>query len=332
MKKKNKNLLFYFFGTIALICLVIFSAINSSSQTSHEADSLIKLISSAKDTSKVKLYLKLSDLYGNEDPKMGLKYANEASEEAKRSKNGKWIVKTQYQLFTILKAIGSAKRAYAVLDSTLMYIDTVKSNYELGTYFVQRGNISYSEGNYNEAAFNYLKSLRVFDDIKSDAGGARAYHGLGYAHQRMGNLDKAIQYYGKAIELYTKTGNIKNVATVNGNIGGIYVNRYEKSKSEKDFKMAFDYLYQAINSSITSKDKQLMGNNYNNMASLYAFAEDYKTAISFNEKAYTIREAGGLKPGMASSAGNLAQCYYLLNDFKKAEFYNSKQLELCGRN
>src|ERR1051326_2524463 len=267
-------------------------------QSTRQSDSLLKLIPSANDTNRIILYMQLGDMYGSADLKRGLQYYHSAVEEARKSRNGRWILKTHLKIFYALKNSGNTKRAYNIIDSAMIYLDTLNPNPDYGSYLISRGNISFSEANYNNAALYYLHSLKIFDELNDDVGRARAYHGLGYAHNGMEDYDRAIEYYKKSVNLYKKNGLFQNVARIQGNIGGIYVNWYEHSKSEKDFRMAFDILTEAVESGIKAKDMELTGNNYNNLATLFAFAEKYKEAIAYNEKALEIREKNDLKYGI----------------------------------
>lgn len=130
-------------------------------------------------------------------------------------------------------------------------------------------------GDTEKAIANYEKA------IKLDPSFAKAYHNLGIALNRAGKLEEAIPYYQKAIELGSKSPKTWDNLGVAYGKKGDFENAITCSKKA----IEFDPLYAKA---------------YNNLAVTYSHLGDFKQAIPFALKAIEI------DPRFAEAYSNLA--------------------------
>ncbi len=128
---------------------------------------------------------------------------------------------------------------------------------------------------------------------------------LGMAHWKMGDQEKAIASYQKAILLN------KHYPVVFYNLGSLYLSLYVKSKEDIYFKSAVKNFKKAIDLDPG------YASAYNGLGTVYVKANYIEAAISCWEKALRV------KPEFSTAVYNLALAYLAKGDNAKAlEFFD----------
>jgi tetratricopeptide (TPR) repeat protein len=84
------------------------------------------------------------------------------------------------------------------------------------------GNVSFELSQYDEAEKNYLKTLEMAEELKSEFLMANIYNNLGAIENIRGNRLQAIAFYSKAIPLFKNISDNYGVARSYNNIGMTY--------------------------------------------------------------------------------------------------------------
>ena len=156
---------------------------------------------------------------------------------------------------------------------------------------------------------------------------ASVLHNIGYGYQCMGDYDKALEYYGKALEIRESKLGIDHTdtATTYNNIAGVYW-------AKGDYAKALEYHGKAleIRESKLGKDHPDTATTYNNIAGVHYAKGDYDKALEYNGKALEIRESklGKDHPDTATTYNNIAGVYDAKGDYDKALEYYMKALRL----
>lgn len=131
----------------------------------------------------------------------------------------------------------------------------------------------------------------------------QALQNLGYEEQFLkGNMDKAKEYYEKALSLQKVAGDKSGAATTLGNIGLIY-------NDQGDIITSLEYFLRSLKIQEEINDKNGMGYSLNNAAGAYLLQGDTAKALEYMEKSLKYREETGDKRGYAITLGNIGNLY-----------------------
>ena len=149
-------------------------------------------------------------------------------------------------------------------------------------------------------------------------------------YQEQGDYEKALEYYGKALEIVERTlGNDHPyTATTYNNMAGVY-------KEQGDYEKALEYYEKdlEISERVLGSDHPSTATTYNNMAGVYKEQGDYEKALEYYDKALDVRERtlGNDHPYTATTYNNMAGVYKEQGDYEKALEYYEKDLEISER-
>ena len=153
---------------------------------------------------------------------------------------------------------------------------------------------------------------------------------LAGVYEDQGEYEKALEYYGKALEVAERVlGNDHPLtATTYNNMAGVY-------KAQGDYEKALEYYGKALEVAerVLGNDHPLTATMYNNMALVYQAQGDYEKALEYYGKALEVRERvlGRDHPYTATAYNNMAGVYKAQGDYEKALEYNRKSLEVRER-
>ncbi|HDP70389.1 MAG TPA: tetratricopeptide repeat protein [Actinobacteria bacterium] len=114
-----------------------------------------------------------------------------------------------------------------------------------------RGDSFLNYGFYGRAISQYKRAILL------DKDNSKAYSWLGYAYNRNGDTDKAIESYKKAIEL-----NPKDIE-VNFELGSMYYVRYQETREENCYKKAIKSFEKVLEIDPSNVNAKLMLDNLN---------------------------------------------------------------------
>jgi len=209
-------------------------------------------------------------------------------------------------------------------ENLLLIYDHLKKagNHKEGLDSIIEG-ISYfwKEGFWSDAGEVLRESLDFFKDEKTRAG---IYFCLGTIVRRLGEWDKAIDYYEKDLEISEKVGDIHGMALTYNNLGLVYADKGEWDK-------AIDYYEKSLEISEKLGDIHGMALTYGNLGLVYADKGEWDKAIDYYEKDLEISEKLGDIHGMALTYGNLGSVYADKGEWDKAIDYYEKDLEISEK-
>jgi tetratricopeptide (TPR) repeat protein len=131
----------------------------------------------------------------------------------------------------------------------------------------------------------------------------------------------AILNYEKALEIFKKNDNKKNLAKTYWHLGS--ANAFLSKK-----KIAFDQLMIARDLCIEIKDSLILSKVNSSISHTYFLYNDYSNAIDYIFKAIELNKILKDSLGLSSSYNNLAILYRNTNDFEKALDFNLKSLDI----
>ncbi len=142
---------------------------------------------------------------------------------------------------------------------------------------------------------------------------------LGNAYSDLGKIEKAIQYYEKALSISREIGNRKNEGIWLGNLGLAYI---DLGKIEK----AIEFNEQSLSISREIGHRHGEGIYLGNLGLAYIDLGKIEKAIEFNEQALSISREIGHRQGESSYLSNLGNAYIDLGKIEKAFEYYEQSL------
>jgi len=185
------------------------------------------------------------------------------------------------------------------------------------------GDKAYKEKKYKEAIYYYEKSLALCGNDYECL--ASNYNGLGSSYEDMGDENKALFYYEKAIDAARKLGNKEWLADDLFLAGSIY---YRKSL---DYEKAFAYLEESrkLFTEIGAKDSLTIVLHELGKAAL-SLGKYEKALSSFNESLKLYKEKGD-ENSVGANLSLIGLVYSKMGQLKKALSYFEEALKIAKK-
>jgi len=186
-------------------------------------------------------------------------------------------------------------------------------------------NIGYdsdNKGDVNKAIDYYTRALKLREKAGDKKGIAESTNNLGSLYSYQNDTRAAIACYEKAVKLYEEIGDIQGSAQSLNNMGNGYNNIGNHQK-------AIEYNVKALQIQEKYNDKLGMSNSLDNLGTAYEEVGDTNKAIEYYSKSLEIREELGNKSSIAQSLYNLGDIYYERKNITKAKFYADKSFQLA---
>ncbi len=293
----------FLFLTFILPFLLVNGWSEVKAQDRHKLDSFLYVYNNAKhDTTRIKTYLNIGDVYEYFIPDSSMFYYQKAVDLAGKS------LSAHSSNFPQTSDVLASLKA-----KSIRYIGIIHS----------------TQGNYDKAVANYLKSLKIYrkldrfnsENVEWKNGMAACYNNLGIVHDNQGSFDKAIKNYQKALKIFEKLGDKQGMSGSYINIGIIH-------RNQSCYNKAIENYQKALKNRKELGDKNGMAACYLGIGVVHSDYGSYDKAISNNLKALKIFEEFGNKKGMASCYGNIGVGYNDQEIYDKSIEYFMKSLKI----
>lgn len=177
------------------------------------------------------------------------------------------------------------------------------------------------QGDYDQALIYYNRSLKITEEIGDKKAVGGALINLGIAYDAKDDTVRAMEHYQRGLKICEEIGEKRFAANALSGIGGIYATR-------GNFLQAQDYFLRSL------EIQKEIGAEGNSMANLYNLGmlnikqKDYKAAIMWCEKGYSLSEQSGSVNRQKESCQCLYDAYKGLGNNNKAIVYLEKMGEL----
>jgi adenylate cyclase len=195
-----------------------------------------------------------------------------------------------------------------VIDSLMLEIDKSKNNEEKADLMAKLS--------FNHQYNNPKEGLRIAEEAEKlnpsiDSVLLNLYNSYAINHYRISNYTKAIDYLHKALNL---SQDLEKTATLNGNLGVIYMELKDFSTSKKHLEMAISLDSELKNQSGLNRDKI-------NLANLYNHLGQYDEAIKLYWEVYEYFYSINNTNAVALILNNLSHCLNKTKQYEKAIKY-----------
>jgi len=172
---------------------------------------------------------------------------------------------------------------------------------------------------YKKALAYYQRSLEIDSARGDQLGIALNYNNIGIVYRYIDSKNSArvLDYYRKALAMYTKLNDKKGIANMLCNMAIMYMENGEIQK-------ALTYQLKSLKIEEDSKNLEGIAYSYANIGDIYMASGEFSKAVGYKEKALEISNDIEFKKAVCDS---LRSMYSHTRDFRKALFYSM----LAGR-
>lgn len=322
--KRISNKTFIIISILILICS--YSVANNQSRL----DSLYyQLETTRSDTSKVNLLVSISRIYENSNLSLSLQYSLQALEIAENSGNKNSIAYALFNLGNVSFSQGLFPIAVNYFEKYIELQHEFDNSIPIAFAQVNLGAINIKIHQFEQAekyflgALESLRQAESADPSKSfDKESIHIYNNLGIIYQRGKDVNKAIEYYNKGIELAEKTSEESEIfAMLFNNLSSVLLDMNKTTE-------ALSPMEEALKIRLKNKDRAGEASSYKMIARYHTILNNNQEAREYLNKAFSIAKEIGNNSLKAEICNDIFNNYQLLNQSDSALKYHILLMEL----
>lgn len=264
------------------VCLLAFIGF---SQNERIDDLTVKLAYQEADSTKVDLSLMLIDqLYAVEDYDKALLYVNQTAKLSEKLNYIKGLAESTYyraliytqrnDYFNAIDNYDKSRKYYLQISDTL---GVAKVSNSIGLIEIKRGN--YSVGLQNSlSAIDIFEKQNLFDELST------AYNNLAEAYFKTNQIDKAIDFNFKALDVRKKIDDRAGIISSTKNIANLYALRKEHRKAIEYYENVLEMLNPTKDQSLRGEILPKLGNQYLEFKEYDKASEYLVEGLKYNRK------------------------------------------------
>lgn len=273
------------------------------------------------DTFRLQSLNKLIELYSKRDSGKAMIYYKKSITLAEKLNNTKHLVRAHLLIGEMYLYTGYLNSAEKIFQQAYQISKPEKYLFGLAQSMRGLGIIEDHQGNYSESSKYFKKYLNYSKEENDSTGIASAYHALAINSTNREEYDKSVFYEKKSLSIITRQKDkLREKATILNSIGVIYL-------EQSMYLPALEYLYEALEVNVKTKNLLGQSRNYNNIGIIYLEQEEYSSALKSFEKALEIKEKINDVYGEAYTLTRIGHVYDLMNKPNKSmDFLQSSLL------
>lgn len=193
----------------------------------------------------------------------------------------------------------------------------------LGGAYEDLGTVYMQSGRYETTLELYEKARAIFVKMENREGEASINHNIGLVYMQKADYPASLDYLLKALEIKNSLGGGKISVTLN-TIGEVY-------RSKKDYDKALEYYSQALEEGQRTKDLKTIGIALNNIEIIYRKRGDLEKALDYRMQVIAIYKETEDDYGLSISYNNLGELYSAQNKLEEALQYFNQSLKIKRR-
>jgi tetratricopeptide (TPR) repeat protein len=193
-------------------------------EQSHAADSLRKVLFGTDDIKeKCQIYLKLSDIYENEQPDSALGYLGSASTLARQIDDPQLLGEVYYSIGNIAVIRNQLDLALTDYKVAAILFKRAADTLLYTRMLMLQGNIMGVRDDAGAAMTFYIEAIGLAEKNKYNTLLPHLYNNTGAIYQQSDERKKALFYFTKAVTFFTQNHDSSNLGNALLNIGSLYI-------------------------------------------------------------------------------------------------------------
>ena len=185
--------------------------------------------------------------------------------------------------------------------------------------FNNRGVLANERGNIDSALVYYQRALNLQEEIGEKNGMASTLNNMGYIYNHYGDIAKALEFYHRCLKISEEINHQEGVATVLNNLGRIYV-------ALQDEQRGIDYYKKSLKICKKIEDKEGIASALNNIGAAYDCINNTVMAADYYKQGLLLYKEMGNKQGIATALNNVGMIYHRRNEMNEALKYYEEAL------
>ncbi|WP_299361075.1 tetratricopeptide repeat-containing sensor histidine kinase [Winogradskyella sp.] len=281
---------------VCLVSFIIFS------QNERIDDLTVQLAYQDADSTKVDLSLKLiNELYAIQDYNKALRYVNQTAKLAKELNYTKGLAESTYFRALIYTERNDYYNAIDNYDKSRKYYLQISDTLGVAKVSNSIGLIEIKRGNYTVGLQNSLSAIDIFEKRGLIDELSSAYNNLAEAYFKTNQIDKAIDFNFKALDVRKRIDDRQGIIASTKNIADLYSLRQEHRK-------AIEYYENVLDMLSPTADKNLRGEILPRLGSEYLEFKEYVKASEYLVEGLKYNRRQGNQEGILqalNAIGNL---------------------------
>lgn len=243
-----------------------------------------------------------------------------------------YLVKDTLMIVRVLNAIGNNffdnqkySNSIEKLSISIQLAHKKKYNSELAEAYNIMGLIFCNVGNLDKALNFFNKCIEIDSISNNFMGLGKTYNNIGRTYAMKNDYQNTIFYYNKSFEFLSKINDTTNLAVLLMNIGNTFLQM-------KEFDKVLNYYFKSFELRKKTNDKRGMGNVMLNISAYYLSLKNLDSALFYSNEAYKLYVQAGNVDGIAKSYSNIAIIYRDMKQYPKAMIYVKKSIEISEKN
>ena len=266
-------------------------------------DSLLQQLPNAKnDTSRAKIFSRLSTAFAPNDSAEAFNYANKCINISKQARWAKGIglayyafATAYYNISDYTTSLQNSQRAYDIFKR-------LDDKDKIGAALLMIGTNYRELGYYTKAIENDFAALRLFEEINNKYGIKECYNNIGNSYYYIYDFDKARENYNKALAVNRELKNKYGIACQLDNISSVFVEKGE-------YDSANNYNLQAIKIFEEINNQPELSRAYFNRGDILRKLYDERSAYEYYMRATEIDKKLSIKTELAYDYGGTGELY-----------------------
>jgi len=188
----------------------------------------------------------------------------------------------------------------------------------LGSIYSYIGGDYDNLGDLDNALLYYDRQLEIARDLNDKEGESEALNNIAGIYVKQGNYDKALEYYNKSLQL---TSEPSSIATIYNNIATVYSGKGDSNKAVKYYKKAIEFAQKAGDYHGTALDMLNLGDTYTDL-------KNFSEAQYYLQKGLLMVQKLGDKYEEAFGYAHFGELYLAQNQESLAREYFTKAYNL----
>lgn len=237
---------------------------------------------------------------------------NIASDKTEYNKMLIQIASLQGQAGNVLFKAGKFTDASALLHKAVAVLTILGETNLLPILYDDQGDIFKAIGNYDKAIESYYKALKINEEKNDKLAVAASYNSIAGIYYEQNAFQKAEELFRAAFNIHSEVGNKAGIAQLLNNLG-------EVQRNIGNLDSAMSLYKEAIKINQRMNNQLWMGVNYQNIGEVFLQANNYQEAIENFNKALQYYKATGNKTYLTSLNNSLGSYYLQKKDYTLAK-------------
>ena len=217
---------------------------------------------------------------------------------------------------SIVDLIDSKKYRQAKTEIDIL-LKTTQDVFEMARLLQLKADSYYYLNEVDSSLAFYLKSIQVFEDnnLVNDYYYHEAISHAGFCYRELGQLNKALFFYHRAVELATELKDSLEIAASYSNLGSTYAKIGDLAKATDYYRIAYEI-------DLNNKDTMAIGFDLRNLSEMQVLNQNYSEAITYAKSSIILlSESDGNANSLGLRLSLLAKSFMGLEQYDSAAYY-----------